>query len=155
MNDIKSSRRIDFGIDAGLLLLRAGAGLSLCIFFGWPKLKAAAAYLHTGQWEFIEFNRKFGLPAPVLAAYVQSLNESVGALLVAIGLFTRCSAGLLFVGFAVATYCSLKAGEPAWLMAGYFALIFATIRLTGPGKFSIDLLLCSRTAAKTFDSNKS
>ena len=154
MNDVKHARSIDSAIDSGLFLLRVGVGVSLCIFFGWPKLKAATAYLHTGHWEFIDFNRKFGLPAPVFSAYVQSLNESVGALLVAIGLFTRYSAGLLFIGFVVATYCSLKAGEPAWLMAGYFALMFATIALTGPGKFSIDFLLRTRANVKAFDSGK-
>jgi uncharacterized membrane protein YphA (DoxX/SURF4 family) len=83
------------------------------------------------------------------------LNESVVALFVAIGLFTRYCAGLLFVGFAVATYCSLKVGEPAWLMAGYFALTFATLGLTGPCKFSIDFFFRSRAAAKTLDSPKS
>ena len=155
MNNGKRSRSNDFGINSGLLLLRVGVGLTLCIFFGWPKLKAAAAYFHTGQWEFIDFNRKCGLPAPVVAAYVQSLNESVVALFVAIGLFTRYCAGLLFIGFAVATYCSLKVGEPAWLMAGYFALTFATLALTGPCKFSIDFFFRSRAAAKALDSPKS
>lgn len=154
MKNVNQSRSIGLGIDFGLLLLRVGVGLSLCFFFGLPKLRAAVAYFHTGQWQFIDFNRKFGLPAPVLVAYVQSLNESVAALLVAIGLFTRYSAGLLFLGFAVATYCSLKAGEPAWLMAGYFGLMFATIVFTGPGKFSVDVLLRSRATANTSDASK-
>jgi uncharacterized membrane protein YphA (DoxX/SURF4 family) len=134
--------------DAGLLLLRAGAGLSLCILFGLPKLKDAAYYGHTGQWAFGDFNRKAGLPAPVLVAYFQSLNESLGALFVACGLFTRYAAGSLFLSFVVAAYCSQRVGEEAWLMAGYFALMFATIALTGPGKLSIDFARNCRAAAR-------
>jgi hypothetical protein len=62
-------------VDAGLLLLRFGVGLSLAILFGLPKLIAATFCIHAGQpWPFIDFNRKIGLPAPVLVAYYQSLN---------------------------------------------------------------------------------
>lgn len=155
MDNFKQFRSIDFRINSGLLLLRAGVGLTLCIFFGWPKLKDAAAFFHAGQWQFVDFNRKVGLPAPVLAACVQTLNESLGALLVAVGLFTRYAAGLLFIGFAVAAYCSLKAAEPAWLMAGYFSLMFGTLALAGPGKFSIDCFLRSRAPSKAVASSES
>lgn len=133
--------------DVGLLLLRVGAGLSLCLLFGLPKLKDASRFIHTGQWSFVDFNRKVGLPAPVFVAFLQTLNESLCAFLVACGIFTRVAAGSLFVGFSVAAYCSLKMGEAAWLTAGYFALMFATIMLAGPGKFSVDFAYKSRKAA--------
>lgn len=135
--------------DTGLLLLRVGAGLSLCLIFGVEKWKDAVHYMHTGQWSFVDFNRKVGLPLPVLAAFLQTLNESLAAFLVACGLFTRYAATCLFVGFSVATYCSLKVGEAAWLTAAYFALMFATAALTGPGMFSIDYMLNSRTAVRS------
>ena len=125
-------------LDAGLLVLRLGVGLSLCALFGLRKLEDGAAYLHSGHWQFVDFNRKIGLPVPVLVAYAQSFNESLGALLVACGFLSRYAATLLFLGFAVATYCSLRAREEAWLMAAYFALMFGTIALTGPGRFSVD-----------------
>jgi putative oxidoreductase len=131
--------------DAGLLLLRIGSALSLAVLFGLPKLSAAVAHIHSGQpWPFIDFNRKLGLPAPVLVAYYQSLNESLIALLVVCGFYTRLAALSLAVGFAAATACSLKVGEPSWLAAAYYCLMFATILLTGPGEFSIDHLLKSR-----------
>lgn len=133
-------------LDAGLLVLRLGVGISLCVLFGLPKLKDAAAYLHTGRWQFVDFNRKVGLPEPVLVAYTQSLNESLGALLVAAGFLSRYAAGLLFLGFTVAAYCSVRAREEAWLMAAYFALVFGTLMLTGPGRFSIDSMLKSRSS---------
>lgn len=137
--------------DSGLLLLRAGLGFSLFFLFGLPKLKDALNFLHTGHWSFVDFNRKVGLPAPVLIACLQSVNESACALLVACGSLTRYAAGCLFFGFSVAVWCSLKMHEEAWLTAAYFALMSATIVLTGPGKFSIDGLLQSWTGAK--DSN--
>lgn len=143
------------GSDAGLLLLRVGAGLSLCLIFGVEKWKDAVHHMQTGQWSFVDFNRKVGLPLPVLVAYLQTLNESLAAFLVACGLFTRYAATCLFVGFGVATYCSLKVGETAWLTAAYFALMFATIALIGPGKLSIDYVLKCRAEARKAHSGSS
>jgi uncharacterized membrane protein YphA (DoxX/SURF4 family) len=120
----------------------------MLLFFGVPKLRAAASFMHTGQWPFVDFNRKVGLPVPVLAAYLQTLNESVAALLLAIGFLARPAAGCLAFGFVVATICSIKFGQE-WLPAAYFWLTFSTLLLTGPGKFSIDQILRSRSDRKT------
>jgi uncharacterized membrane protein YphA (DoxX/SURF4 family) len=133
-------------VDAGLLLLRLAVGLSLAIFFSLPKLIAATAHIHTGQpWPFIDFNRTIELPAPVLIAYYQSLNESLGALLLAFGFLTRPAALSLAIGFAAATYCSLKAGEQIWLLAAAYCLMAATLALTGPGRFSVDSRFASES----------
>ncbi len=134
----------DRRVNAGLLVLRIGLGASLLLIFGLQKLQAGWAFFHTGQWQFVDFNRKMGLPAPVLVAYLQTLNESIAALLLACGFLTRYAAASLALGFAVATYCSLKAAEPTWLMAAYICIMSVTFVLTGPGKFSIDSLLESR-----------
>jgi putative oxidoreductase len=139
------------GIDAGLLVLRIGAGVSLLLLFGLQKLHDGWAFLHTGQWQFVDFNRKMGLPAPALVASLQTLNESIGALLLACGYLTRFAAASLAFGFAVATYCSLKAAEAAWMMAGYFFIMFTTLLLAGPGKFSIDYLLETKARAHSHD----
>ena len=128
-----TGKRFDFA----MLLLRVGAGLSLCLLFGVPKVKSAVAYMHTGHWPFVDFNRKMGLPAPTLIAYFQTLNESAIALLVACGLWTRYAACSLVAGFAGATLCSLKAHEPSWITAFYLALIFAAIALLGSGNFAV------------------
>jgi uncharacterized membrane protein YphA (DoxX/SURF4 family) len=139
----------DRRIDTGLLVLRVGAGFSLLLIFGLQKLQAGWAFVHTGQWQFVDFNRKVGLPAPVLVAYVQTLNESLGALLLACGFCTRYAATSLALGFAVATFCSLKAEEPVWMMAAYFCLMFTTLLVTGPGQFSIDYLLHSGARSRS------
>jgi putative oxidoreductase len=147
---MKTSRPLlqDRGTDAGLLVLRIGVGVSLLLLFGLQKLYDGWAFLHTGQWQFVDFNRKIGLPAPVLVATLQTFNESICALLLACGYFTRFAAGSLAFGFAVATCCSLKAAEPAWMMAGYFCIMFTTLLLTGPGRVSIDYLLESKARAR-------
>jgi uncharacterized membrane protein YphA (DoxX/SURF4 family) len=126
--------------DAGILLLRLATWISLFVLFGLAKAKDAIAFPHTGHWGFVDFNRRLGLPVPVVVAYVQAFNESVCALLVACGLFTQIAAGLLAVGFAAATACSLKVGEASWFLAAYYSVIFATIALTGAGKYSLDAL---------------
>jgi uncharacterized membrane protein YphA (DoxX/SURF4 family) len=131
-----------------LLLLRLGVGISIVLVFGISKLQGGWASLHTGQWPFADFNRKLGLPTPVLVAWLQTLNESLGALFLASGFLTRYAATALAFGFAVATYCSFKVHEPSWILAAYFWLIFTSLLLAGPGRFSIDSLLYSRSQGR-------
>lgn len=128
-------------LDAGLLVLRIGAGFSLFALFGLPKVKSAFAFsVHHQPWIFIEFLRRLGFPLPTVAAFLQTLNESLGALFVLIGFYTRVAAAFLAVGFAVATYCSARIAEPSVFMAACYCLMFLVLSLTGPGKYSIDNL---------------
>jgi uncharacterized membrane protein YphA (DoxX/SURF4 family) len=80
--------------DIGLLILCLAAGLSLFLVFGLPKLKDANSFLHTGHWGFVDFNRKLGLPLPLLVAFLQTVNESLGALLLVCGFQTQLAATL-------------------------------------------------------------
>lgn len=124
----------------GLLLLRLGAGVSLLVLFGLTKLKGGFGFAAGQPWAFVDFNRKLGIPAPVLVAYLQTLNESIGALLVALGLCTRIAAGMLGFAFVAATFYSLRANEDAWLIAAMYALMFSVIALLGSGQLSLDAL---------------
>jgi putative oxidoreductase len=126
-------------LDAGLLMLRIGAGFSLFALFGLAKVKSAFAFsVHHQPWIFIEFLLRLGFPLPMVAALVETLNESLCALFVLIGFYTRLAAAFLAVGFAVATYCSARIAEPSVFMAACYCLMFIVLSLTGPGKFSID-----------------
>lgn len=124
--------------DAGLLALRLATGVSLFLGFGLMKVHDAVAFLHTGHWSFVDFNQKVGLPFPLLVAVVETLNESLGALLVAVGLLARPAGACLVVGFAAATTCSLIVGEAAWASAATYCLLAAAVALAGPGRYSID-----------------
>jgi uncharacterized membrane protein YphA (DoxX/SURF4 family) len=141
-------------VDAGLLFLRLGSGLSLLLIFGLPKIKDAMSFIHTGHWLFVDFNRNVRLPAPVLVAYLQTVNESVIAFLIACGFMARLAAACLSCGFAIATLCSIKAHED-WYPAAYFCLMFVTLLLTGPGKFSVDRWLQSKFKADNVAARKS
>jgi uncharacterized membrane protein YphA (DoxX/SURF4 family) len=137
-------------LDTGLIMLRIGAGFSLFALFGLAKVKSAWAFsLHHQPWIFIEFLRRLGFPLPTVAAFVQTLNESVCALLVLIGFYTRAAAALLAIGFAVATYCSARIAEPSVFIAACYCLIFLALSLTGPGKYSISYMRASAVSTPT------
>lgn len=126
--------------DRGLAILRAGVGFSLLFLFGITKVKAAAAFAFAGKpWGLVEFNRSVGLPMPALLAFVHTFNESAGALMFALGIFTRAISIWLALAFAVAGACSLRAHEQGWpFTAGYLSLIFIAVAVSGGGRFSID-----------------
>jgi putative oxidoreductase len=126
----------------GELILR----LTIALVFwphGWQKLKGPAG--------FAGFLKQLGVPAPVLAAWVVALLESVGALLLVLGLATRIVALGLAVDMLVAIV-SVKIGMAkspfastqqvqGWefefaLMGSALALVFM-----GAGRLSIDALL--------------
>jgi len=136
-------------VDAGLLVLRLGTGLSLFVFFALTKLKDTAMFTHAGHaWSFVDFNRRVGMPAPVIVVCYHTLNESLGALLVACGFLSPLATASLAWGFTAATDLSSDSGESATFIAGAYCLIFWTLALTGPGKYSIDGSLALMKARK-------
>ncbi len=126
----------------GEFVLRLTLGL-VFLPHGWQKLKGPAG--------FAGFLRQLKVPAPLLAAWVVALLESVGAILLILGLATRLVAfGLAIdmlvaivsvkVGMAKAPFASTQQAQ-GWefefaLMGASLALVF-----TGAGRVSIDALL--------------
>src|SRR5687767_9263921 len=93
------------GSELTLFLLRAGAGLMLFYFHGMGKATAAYANLVHGQeWKFIGFVASLGFPFATFFATCAALAESVGALFLAVGLFTRYSSIALAFTMLVAVY---------------------------------------------------
>jgi putative oxidoreductase len=125
----------------GLLLLRLVLGIAFWPH-GWQKLKGPAG--------FAGFLRQLKVPAPEFAAWVVALLESVGAVLLVLGLGTRLIAiGLAVdmlvaivqvrIGLAKAPFASTPQA-PGWeyefvLLGASLALVF-----TGAGRLSIDAL---------------
>jgi uncharacterized membrane protein YphA (DoxX/SURF4 family) len=130
-------------LDLGLLALRS-AGFLLALTFGLQKIGWYISAFHSDK-PFSSVGlapliAQVGFPGPVILALWITFNESIGALLIGCGLFTRIVAVSAALGMAGALYTSLRLNED-WLRAALYLIAFIALSLTGPGKLSIDRLL--------------
>jgi putative oxidoreductase len=117
--------------DVGLLILRVFPSLLLFIFHGIPKIQKP----HYGLVKMI------GLPFPEIFTWASILAETLFAIFVMIGLWTRISAIILVINFLFASYLHLFILKQSILEAEkpiLFLIIYLTIALIGAGKISID-----------------
>jgi putative oxidoreductase len=135
--DASASSR-DTRPDAGLLLLRVGAGTMLLLLHGGPRLAHAIGLTFLGEpWTFVGLVDRMGFPLPAVFAVASAVSESVAVGLVMAGAFTRSASALVAVNFAVAASSEALKGDPFELPAMY--LVWALVVLvTGPGAFSLD-----------------
>ena len=128
-----------------LLLLRVVFGLIMFINHGLNKITSG-----TEKWNrlgnaltdligFEFFGTFFG--------FMASFSESIGALFIAFGLFTRFSSVLLFITMLVASIKHLIDNQFPELAILYGAFCLVLI-LAGPGKYSLDYLYFSKYADK-------
>lgn len=115
----------------GLLLLRCALAI-IFIYHGYPKL----AHPGGGQ----QFYIQHGLPGYFL--YISGVVELFGGLLLAVGLFTRGAALLLFIELVIILW-KTQGGGHIYAVAAYelpLALAAACFALatTGPGAASVD-----------------
>lgn len=149
-------------VNSGLLLLRVGVGVALASH-GYPKLfggegKQAPKVLNTmygknfqasversGPAAFAKALESMAVPKPQLAAYASGATEFGGGVALVLGLATRISAlAILFnmvVAIRKAHWVNGFSGQGGFEMPSLFAIITATLALTGPGSFSVDYLL--------------
>lgn len=121
--------------DVGLLALRVVAGAFMIYGHGWGKMMR----LFGG--EEISFADPFGL-GPVASLSLAVFAEVVCALLLILGLFNRWANIPLIITMAVAAF--IQHGDDPFSRkekALLFLIIFVTLLLTGPGKYSLDTLL--------------
>ena len=124
--------------DLGLLVLRLGYGGLLIWFHGWARfLRAYNYFVHDAPWTFVNVVQNLGFPAPGIFATASVLSESVGALLLMAGFFSRTAATILVINFSVATISEAAKGDP-WELPGLYLLGAVALLLTGPGRFSVD-----------------
>jgi putative oxidoreductase len=133
------------GRDWGLLLLRVGAGGMLLLLHGWGKLKGMFGMFGGEEWGFVGLAETIGFPLPKVFAVMAALVESVGALLIVIGLFTRWVALVVSLHFLVVVYWHL-AHDPnmRYELAAMYLAVMLALALTGPGGLSVDGLMRSR-----------
>lgn len=116
--------------DAGLLVLRlAGATFAT---HGYAKIFTEKG-VPTGDVE------AHGLPLPEVLAWAAALTELGGGILVLVGIYTRVSATFCAITMAVAAF--VIHGDDGFGMMEFalvYLLIFVTLALTGPGRYSGD-----------------
>lgn len=140
MNKVFSFIRINNqSKDLGILVLRILPGYFFIVNHGWSKI------LNPDKWEKLgsAFTKYFyGLLdfANPIFGFAAAFSESICAILILLGLFTRSASFLASITMLVAALNHITttgSPEKAWL---YFS-IFLAIFLLGPGKYSIDKLL--------------
>lgn len=119
-------------LSGGLLVLRVSTGLLLAINHGWGK---AVRFMSGEEIKFYNFAGSGAQASLGMAAFA----ELVCSLLIVLGLFHRLATLPLIMTFIVAAF-GAKSGEPLLERepALMFLVVFITLFLTGPGKYSID-----------------
>ena len=125
--------------------------LLIRLFWGWQFWQSGWAHL-TNMPKFIEFFSSLGIPAPTLNAYFVAVLETVGGILLALGLGSRVIALLLagdmFVAFVTAdreALMSIFSETDKFYAAAPYTFLFAAliVLIFGPGKLSLDTLIAA------------
>jgi len=127
--------------DLGLLVLRLGFGLGFIWYHGWPKIVGGPE-----RWAGIggamgNYGITFGQQYWGLAA---GLAESVGALLIVLGLFFRPMAAVLAFVMLTATVNHITTGQGTPAHSFKNIWVFAGLAVMGAGRYSLDRMLAER-----------
>jgi putative oxidoreductase len=127
-------------LNAGLLILRVGAGLSVFLKHGVEKL--------TGYSTMVQhFPDPIHIGAHASLAYAL-VADGICSLLVAVGLVTRPSAFLglinLLTAFFLVHHAAFFGKDHGAELVWVYITIYTALIFTGPGRFSIDRLLSAR-----------
>ena len=133
--------------DLAILILRLFVGV-IFIVHGWPKLNPRSPM--KGVAGFGGFLKQMGVPLPMFLAWVVALLETVGAVLLFLGLGTR----ILAAGFAINMLVAILLAKIRFLRVGFtaqqatgwefdFLILGVSLALfiTGSGGLGLDRLL--------------
>lgn len=119
-----------------LLLMRLGIGVMM-VLHGYPKIMGGP-----DKWAALGANMSvFGMKAyPEIWGFMGALSESLGGVLLVLGLFFRPACFFLLCTMIVATGHHLSAGESVMDASHAIELgfVFLGLFILGPGKYSID-----------------
>jgi len=121
--------------DIGLLIVRVGFGLSYIYFHGSYKLAGGPEFWAGNGEAMANIGITFGY---TFWGLMNALAETLGALMIALGLFFRPVAAILTFNMAMATTAHLLSGQGNPSAAVKGTLVFMGLMLTGPGRYSID-----------------
>lgn len=120
----------------GLLVLRIGIAYLMITNHGWGKITGGP-----DRWTRVG---EFGMPhlgitfLPVFWGFMAAFSESIGALLIGIGLCTRVAAGLLMITMIVAVNMHITTGEGSPELAFMYAIGCLALVISGGGGLSLD-----------------
>jgi putative oxidoreductase len=129
-------RHYAFTSDLAYLIVRATVGLMI-FWHGWVKVTVMS---HVG---LVGYFTKLGLEPAGLWAYLVPLNETVGALLITIGLLTRPAAVIMIIEFIVLIIVVHVPRGYGMAVNGVefpllWMLMLVAIALRGGGPYSVD-----------------
>jgi len=124
--------------DAGILLLRLGLGGLFIWVHGWPKLAGGV-----GRWkELGGAMEHVGITFwPVMWGFLGTMAETLGALLILIGLFFRPACLVLVITMTIAAITSYSKKGGSLVEASHaieVGIVFLSLIFIGPGKYSVD-----------------
>ena len=125
----------DGSVDIGIFILRIFTGYLMLKNHGLSKITSG-----TARWEKLghALTDMIGIDSfHVFFGFLASLAESMGAILISIGLFTRVSSFLLFFTMMVASLKHFLKGDFSEL-AFIYAVICIVFIITGSGKYGLD-----------------
>ncbi|MFC1760810.1 DoxX family protein [Planctomycetota bacterium] len=141
--------RLDKFRDLGLLILRVGIGV-MFIFHGWPKLMG-------GPEKWNQLGQALGALGltlhPTLSTvmgFLAALSETGGGVLLILGFFMRPACLALLGTMTVATIMHVKNGDGfiGYSHALEAGILFLSLILIGPGKYSLDAKCTFKRATK-------
>lgn len=136
------TRRSGYYRNIGLLLLRFGLGVAF-LFHGYPKVFGGPeAWITYGS-----AMKYLGIDAaPMFFGFLAGVTEFFGGIFLMAGLFYRPILVLLTITMLVAMITKIAEGAayPEMAHPMKMAIVFASMILLGPGKYSIDYRMNQR-----------
>lgn len=128
--------------DIPLLLLR----ITLAFGFYQPAMMKLKDINGIAEWF-----KSLGIPLPLLNAYLATITEIAGVILLTLGLFTRLISIPLMITMIVAIFTvhyanGFAAGDNGYEIPLYYLLMLFALLVYGSGKYSVDYFINKKHA---------
>jgi len=111
--------------------------LLLLWFHGSARFIRAFHYAVQGEaWTFVAVVERLGFPMPGVFAVLSALSESVGAVLLGLGIVPRLASAIIAFNMAVAVFNEAGKGDP-WELPALYLLGAVVLTMTGPGAMTL------------------